>query len=466
MVVKKRILVVDDENTILDSVKGILEDEGYEVTVVSSGKACLEVLKTVPVDLVVLDIWMPGMDGLEVLQRVKKDWPFLPVVIMTGHGTIETAVKATRMGAHDFIEKPLSYEALLLSVANALKYKELEDENVILRQHTDASVQDIIGMSPVMLKLKEQITIIAPTDAWVLIRGENGTGKELVAQTIHRMSKRSHKPLVEVNCAAIPEELIESELFGYEKGAFTGAGVTKRGKFDLANGGALFLDEIGDMSLKTQAKVLRILQEQRFERVGGNKTIFVDVRIIAATNKDMEKEIAEGRFREDLYYRLNVIPIEIPPLRERIEDIPLLLETFVAGFARKMGKEPLKIDAKIYECLQAYNWPGNVRELRNLAERMVILSRHDVLTCDDLPQSYRAASRSRVDAHEMPCTMLYCEDFRSAKAMFEREYIAKKLAENNGNITKTAEAIGIERRHLHRKIQQLGLEDRIEEMKD
>lgn len=463
---KKRILVVDDENTILDSVKGILEDEGYDVTVVSSGKECLDILKTVPIDLVVLDIWMPGMDGLEVLQRIKKDWPFLPVVIMTGHGTIETAVKATRIGAHDFIEKPLSYEALLLSVENALKYKELEDENAILRQHTDASVQDIIGMSPVMLKLKEQITIIAPTDAWVLIRGENGTGKELVAQTIHRMSKRSHKPLVEVNCAAIPEELIESELFGYEKGAFTGAGVTKRGKFDLANGGALFLDEIGDMSLKTQAKVLRILQEQRFERVGGNKTIFVDVRIIAATNKDMEKEIAEGRFREDLYYRLNVIPIEIPPLRERIEDIPLLLETFVAGFARKMGKEPLKIDAKIYECLQAYNWPGNVRELRNLAERMVILSRHDILTCNDLPQSYRVASRSRVDATETPCAMLYCEDFRSAKAMFEREYIARKLAENNGNITKTAEAIGIERRHLHRKIQQLGLEDRLEDMKD
>lgn len=462
---KKRILVVDDEHTILESVKGILEDEGYGVTVVSNGKECLETLKTAPVDLVVLDIWMPGMDGLEVLQRIKKDWPFLPVVIMTGHGTIETAVKATRMGAHDFIEKPLSYESLLLSIENALKYKALEDENAILRQQTDASAQDIIGVSPVMLKLKEQITIIAPTDAWVLIRGENGTGKELVAQTIHRMSKRSHKPLVEVNCAAIPEELIESELFGYEKGAFTGAGATKRGKFDLANGGTLFLDEIGDMSLKTQAKVLRILQEQRFERVGGNKTIFVDVRIIAATNKDMEKEIADGRFREDLYYRLNVIPIEIPPLRERIEDIPLLLEAFVANFARKMGKEPMQIDSKIYSCLQAYNWPGNVRELRNLAERMVILSKSHVLTCDDLPQSYRAVSRSRVDVPETPCAM-YCEDFRSAKVMFEREYIAKKLLENNGNITKTAEAIGIERRHLHRKIQQLGLEDRLEGMKD
>lgn len=463
---KKRVLVVDDESTILESVRGILEDEGYEVTVVSSGQACLDILQREPADLVILDIWMPGMDGLEVLQRIKRDWPFLPVVIMTGHGTIETAVKATRMGAHDFIEKPLSYESLLLSVENALKYKELEDENTILRQRTDANVQDIIGMSPVMLKLKEQITIIAPTDAWVLIRGENGTGKELVAQTIHRMSKRSHKPLVEVNCAAIPEELIESELFGYEKGAFTGATTTKRGKFELANGGALFLDEIGDMSLKTQAKVLRILQEQRFERVGGNKTIHVDVRIIAATNKDMEREIAEGRFREDLYYRINVIPIEIPPLRERVEDIPLLLEAFVSNFAKKMGKRALTIDPKIYECLQAYSWPGNVRELRNLAERLVILSKNDVITCDDLPQSYRAVSKGRVDMPNTPCAMLYCEDFRSAKAMFEREYIAKKLMEHHGNITKTAEAIGIERRHLHRKIQQLGLEDKISDMKD
>jgi two-component system nitrogen regulation response regulator NtrX len=457
----KRILVVDDEETILQSVTDILEDEGFEVTTAPDAQKALGVLAEDAPDLVLLDIWMPGLDGLDALKRIKADWPFIPVIIMSGHGTIETAVKATKLGAHDFIEKPLSYEQLVLTIQNALKYQGLQEENILLRQKADPD-RELTGKSQAMVNLKEQIAIVAPTDAWVLIQGENGTGKELVARTIHRLSKRNNKPLVEVNCAAIPEELIESELFGHEKGAFTGATTMKRGKFDLANEGTLLLDEIGDMSLKTQAKILRILQEQRFERVGGTKTKTVDVRIIAATNKDLEREIEKGSFREDLFYRLNVIPIEVPPLRDRKEDIPLLVREFLKEFSKGNIRGVKLVDQKAIDLLMQYDWPGNVRELSNLTERLVILSRDKYIREEDLPSSFHKESAPRrgktvEDAHPDP-PWLTCSDFREAKTIFEREYLARKLAEHHGNIKMTAEAIGIERRHLHRKISALGLD--------
>ncbi|MEA1991723.1 MAG: sigma-54 dependent transcriptional regulator [Thermodesulfobacteriota bacterium] len=459
--VKKKILVVDDEESILQSVTDILEDEGFDVQTSPDGETSLKIMGEDLPDLVLLDIWMPGMDGLEVLKRIKADWPFIPAVIMSGHGTIETAVKATRLGAYDFIEKPLSYEHLLLAIRNALKYHDLREENVFLRQKTEEK-RELIGESPAMRRLKEQLAIVSPTDAWILIQGENGTGKELVAQTIHRMSNRNRKPLIEVNCAAIPEELIESELFGHEKGAFTGATTMKRGKFDLANEGTLFLDEITDMSLKTQAKILRILQEQRFERVGGSKTITIDVRIMAATNKDLEKEIKEGHFREDLYYRLNVIPIEVLPLRERKDDIFLLTECFLSEFTGNTAHGPRKrANQEVIEGFMAYDWPGNVRELRNMIERLVILTKGPVITIDDLPPSFRQGLGSATEAQTgfsiSEPAWLSCRDFREAKALFEREYLEKKLAAHQGNIKKTAQAIGIERRHLHRKIKALDI---------
>ncbi len=463
----QKILVVDDETTILETVSAILEDEGFQVETAPDGETALKVIDAGPLpDLVLLDIWMPGMDGLEVLEKIKGQWPQVPVVIMSGHGNVETAVRATKLGAYDFIEKPLSLEPLIVTISNALKFQALENENIILKASTGrGAVRELSGTSPAMQSLREQIAIVAPTEAWILITGENGTGKELVAQTVHYASARKDKPLIDVNCAAIPEELIESELFGHEKGAFTGASSMKRGKFDLANGGTLFLDEIGDMSLKTQAKILRILQEQRFSRVGGSRTIKVDVRIIAATNKDLEEAIKKGEFREDLYFRLNVIPIEVPPLRDRREDIPLLVSEFIEEFRRENIKAPVRsVSPEVIEALKQYDWPGNVRELRNITERMFILSGKSEITLDDLPATFRKAGAGAVKAADggvrdtaglAPC--LGCSDFREARAMFEKEFITFKLAEHDGNIKKTAESIGIERRHLHRKIKSLGI---------
>ena len=381
----KAILIVDDEESICQTLGGILKDEGHEVVTAASGEEALRVVDEDPPNLVLLDIWLPGIDGIEVLKVIKAGHPQIQVIIMSGHGTIETAVKATRLGAFDFIEKPLSLEKVILVVNHALEMIRLEEENLLLKQKVSHEYE-LTGQSGPIQDLKEMIGIVAPTNAWILIMGENGTGKELVARSIHRQSRRAQKSFIEVNCAAIPEDLIESELFGHEKGAFTGATAMKRGKFDLANEGTIFLDEVADMSLKAQAKVLRILQEKKFERVGGNKLIPTDVRVLAATNKDLEKEMEEGRFRQDLYYRLNVIPLRIPPLRDRKEDIPLLVAQFIKDFALKEGEAEKEVTDEVLAVLMKHNWPGNVRELKNIIERLVIMTQTRVISkCDLFP---------------------------------------------------------------------------------
>ena len=448
------ILIVDDDPPIVHSLAGILSDEGFVILTASNGYEALKVIDEESPDLVLLDIWMPGMDGIETLREIKRSYPFLQVVIISGHGTIETAVKATKLGAYDFIEKPLSIEKVVVTINNALNFRRLEEENRFLRKKT-LEKHSITGNSPPIQLLKKQVAIAAPTDAWILITGENGTGKELVARTIHQMSKRADKPLIDVNCAAIPDELIESELFGHEKGAFTGATAKKRGKFELADKGTIFLDEIGDMSLKTQAKILRILQEQKFERVGGTRTLSVDVRVLAASNKDLEKEIEKGTFRDDLYYRLNVIPIETPPLRHRTEDIPLLVETFLKEFAEEGHSRQKTITPGAIELLKAYPWPGNVRELKNLIERLAIMTESDVIDEDDIPPSYRRSNRSRSQGEEIG--FFNAASFKEAKKEFEKTYILRKLSENDNSISQAAESMGIERSHLYKKIKSLGI---------
>jgi two-component system nitrogen regulation response regulator NtrX len=449
----RTVFVIDDEKNIRQSLEGILADEGFDVQSESSGARALEMIDEVVPDVVLLDIWMPGMDGIETLVKIKDAHPHLQVIMMSGHGTIETAVKATKLGAYDFIEKPLSLEKVLLSINNALNYYQLEEEISLLRER-DKDRYSITGDSKAIREMKEQMRVVAPTNAWVLISGENGTGKELVAHTIHRMSKRSNKPMVEVNCAAIPEELIESELFGHEKGAFTGATVMKKGKFDLAHEGSLFLDEIGDMSLKAQSKTLRILQEQKFERVGGSRTIHVDVRVIAATNKDLEGEIGKGTFRDDLYYRLNVVPIKVPPLRERLDDILPLAEDFMKSMYLDANLEAKEFSDEAIEILEKYHWPGNVRELKNLVERLVIMCPNDVIRADDIPSPFRGEP----EYPEKDKSLMMVDSFQEAKTQFEKAFIAKKLKQFKGNISQTAEAIGVERSNLHKKIKAYGLE--------
>jgi two-component system nitrogen regulation response regulator NtrX len=438
-----RILVVDDEEGIRRSLEGILGDEGFATTSARDGEAALESIQTDgPPDLVLLDIAMPGRDGVAILVELSRRWPDLPVVMMSGHGTIETAVRTTRHGAYDFVEKPLSIDKLLLTLEHALEESRLKRENARLRTQS-LRAHEILGDSEAVAKLKEQIRLAAPSNGWVLITGDNGTGKELVARQIHCQSRRAAGPFVEVNCAAIPEELIESELFGHEKGAFTGAVAQKHGKFELAHGGTLFLDEVADMSLMTQAKVLRILQEQTFSRVGGTELLDVDVRVIAATNKDLDQEIAAGRFREDLYYRLNVIPFHVPALRERAEDIPILARTFVEEFCAEAGVPPKKITPGAAKLLSGHLWPGNVRELRNLMERVVIMSPGSTIGARDLPDTLRVATAP--DGGSPPT-------LEEARRTFEREYLLARLAEHGWNISRTAEAIGLARESLSRKI--------------
>ena len=450
----KTILVVDDEESICQSLRGILSDEGYEVRSVGSAEEALKAVEDDLPDLVLLDIWLPGMDGLEALKILKSDYPQVPVIMMSGHGTIETAVKATKLGAFDFIEKPISLEKVVLLVNHALDLVRLEEENKFLKQKV-TSAFELIGQSKTILELKEMIRIVAPTNAWILIMGENGTGKELVARSIHYQSKRAKRPFIEVNCAAIPEELIESELFGHEKGSFTGATGKKRGKFELAHEGTLFLDEVADMSLKAQAKILRILQEKKFERVGGNKFIDTDVRVLAATNKDLEKEMEAERFRQDLYYRLNVIPLTIAPLRDRKEDIPILAAQFVKDFCAKEGVEPKAIAPDAIELLMEHSWPGNVRELKNIVERLVIMTQGDTIRADDIPPLSREEQ-----PEEAMDTLFMHNSFRKAKMEFEKKFIMRKLQENEGNISKTADSIGLERSNLHRKIKTHSLESK------
>jgi two-component system, NtrC family, nitrogen regulation response regulator NtrX len=444
------ILVVDDEASICQSLKAILSDEGYQVLVAGSGEEAVKIIAEEMPQLVLLDIWLPGMDGLDTLKAIKKINPQVLVIIMSGHGTIETAVKATKLGAFDFIEKPLSLDKIIILVNNAISLSRLQEENVLLKQKVSHQYE-LTGQSGVINELKEMISIVAPTNAWILIMGENGTGKELVARSIHHLSWRSHKDIVEVNCAAIPEELIESELFGHEKGAFTGATEKKRGKFDLAHEGTIFLDEVADMSLKAQAKILRILQEKKFERVGGNKLIDMDVRVLAATNKDLEEEMKAGRFRQDLYYRLHVIPLVVPTLRERKEDIKPLAERFMLDFTIKEGLEPKVLTDDALAMLMKHDWPGNVRELKNIIERMIILTPSNEITDKDIPplnikEEIETAFGSQT---------VFGDSLKDAKMDFERQFILKKLEENEGNISKTAEAIGVERSHLHKKLKSL-----------
>jgi two-component system, NtrC family, nitrogen regulation response regulator NtrX len=446
----EHVLIVDDERAIQTALKGVLEDEGYRVTTVGSGAEALRAVGDEGPDLIFLDIWMPKMDGLETLSEIKRLRPDATVVMISGHGTIETAVKATRLGAYDFIEKPLSLEKTLITVSRALEHGRLERENATLRERLHPHTE-IIGTSEAMRVLREQIATAAPSSGRVLVHGENGSGKELVARAVHTLSARREGPFVEVNCAAIPEELIESELFGHEKGSFTGAVARRRGKFEGADGGTLFLDEIGDMSVKTQAKVLRALEEQSFERVGGRDVVKVDVRVIAASNRDLQSLIALGQFREDLFYRLNVIPIEVPPLRGRKDDIPLLVDHFITVFCAENGKRAKTLDGEALAYFLAYDWPGNVRELRNMVERLVIMTAGDVITPDDLPAPLRPKDSGPLTGE------VRARSLKEARDGFERAYILAELRAHEWNMTRTAERLGIERSHLYRKIKTYGI---------
>ncbi len=449
---KPTILIVDDEPGVRTALSGVLRDEGYSVEAVPSGEACLERVTRGIVDLIVLDVWLPGMDGLATLARLRERQVDAQVVLISGHGNIESAVRAIKMGAFDFVEKPLSLEKTVLVVRNALHQRRLEAENRALRARVDRH-QTMVGESYAMRQLREQVAMAAPTNGRVLIYGENGTGKELVARTIHALSRRRATAFVEVNCAAIPEELIESELFGHVRGAFTGAVADRRGKFEVADGGTIFLDEIGDMSLKTQAKVLRVLQEQTMEAVGGTARIKVDARVLAATNKDLQAEIRGGRFREDLYFRLNVIPIFVPPLRDRQEDVALLADHFMAELAREYGRRLKNFESGARSVLQHYPWPGNVRELRNVIERLMIMVPGDVISGADLsfldpsglmrPAAPEAGGDRRT-LHE-------------ARDQFERDLILRTLAGQQGNMSRTADVLGVERSNLYRKMKAFGI---------
>jgi two-component system nitrogen regulation response regulator NtrX len=459
------ILVVDDEESILASLSSILEDEGYHVTVGKSGADALRAYTTDPPDLMLLDIWMPEMDGLETLRRVRELVPTAQVMVMSGHGSIETAVKAIRLGAYDYIEKPLSLENVTLRVKHALDQYRLEQENRSLRTKVQKKFE-LVGQSPAMQQLRQLIETAGPTNSRVLIGGENGTGKELVARAIHMQSARADKPFVAVNCAAIPETLIESELFGHEKGSFSGAISMKRGQFEQADGGTLFLDEIGDMSLNTQAKVLRALQEQQFTRVGGTKLMKVDVRVLAASNKDLLKEIEKGTFRDDLFYRLNVVPIVAPPLRERREDIPLLVRHFMKVHAEEQGLRMKDISPDAMAVFQQYDWPGNIRELGNLVERLMIMVPGNVIEGAQASLALQVRPAAASAQPSMPAASpMFSQSYdslRDARNAFEKEFIGRKLREHHWNISRTAEDLKIERSHLHRKIKLLDVEMRPE----
>ena len=440
-----KILITDDEPSIRETLAQILEDEGHKTVLCESGEEAIAQLARDEFDAMLLDLWLPGIDGLSVLERVRSAGA-PPVIVISGHGSIDSAVRATRLGAYDFLEKPLSLERVLLTVNHALTDRRLREQVKDLRRLTLEEI--LIGESEPMQRLEQQIRSAAPSASRVLITGENGSGKEIVARTLHRHSLRADQPFVDVNCAAIPEELIESELFGHRKGAFTGAIDDRKGKFELADGGTLFLDEVGDMSLKTQAKVLRVLQEQTFQRVGGQQTIKVDVRVLAATNKDLEAEIAGGTFRSDLYYRLNVIPIEVPPLRGRGNDVVLLADYFLRRFAAETGRPKKKLSNGAAARLKAYPWPGNVRELRNVIERLAILLPGETIEPEDVQLGTRVESPAQIASNL---------SLKEARDEFEKQYILARLREYAGNVSRTADALGVERSNLYRKLHAYGI---------
>lgn len=444
------ILIVDDERGIRDTLRGVLEDEGFAVQTAATGEACLEITKKEHFGCILLDIWLgKGIDGLETLKQLREDGNDSSVVMISGHGNIETAVKSTKLGAFDFVEKPLSLERIIVTVKNALRQRELERVNEQLSNEL-ADEYVMVGESVGMRALRKQIAVVAPSDGRVLISGESGTGKELVARAIHAQSKRRAAPFVEINSAAIPEELVESELFGHAKGAFSGATSAKKGKFEVADGASLFLDEIGDMSPRVQAKMLRVLEEQRFEPVGSNTSVKVDVRVISATNKRLEDLIDDGHFRRDLFYRLNVIPFQVPPLRERLEDVPMLVDHFNAKFSKDYGKKPKAFSQDAVEALQSHIWLGNVRELKNTIERVVIMVGGQKVSAKELPD---LGSNG-----EVPASTFRFPSFKDATDAYQREFILHKLAEFDGNVSKAAEEMGVDRSHLYRRMKNLGIQ--------
>ena len=441
------ILIVDDERGIRETLSAVLRDEGFTADAVGTGEECLKAIALRAYGCVLLDVWLPGINGLETLSQMRASNCDAAVVIISGHGNVETAVRATKLGAFDFIEKPLSIEKTVLTVRNALRQRQLERANEEMSAELKAEYE-MVGESVGMRALRKQIAVVAPTDGRVLISGESGAGKELVARAIHAQSRRAAAPFIEVNSAAIPEELIESELFGHVKGSFTGATAAKKGKFEIADGATLFLDEVSDMSANVQAKVLRVLEEQRFEPVGSNTPISVDVRVIAATNKHLDEEIEKGTFRSDLFFRLNVIPFEVPPLRDRPEDVPLLIDHFNRRFANAYGKKAKRFDPKAIEAMQRYSWPGNVRELRNTVERVMILHQKGGVGVKDLPA---------FGDEEPPASSYRFPSFKEASDAYHREFIQRKLDEAGGNVSRAAELMGIDRSHLYRRMRALGL---------
>lgn len=449
---KRSILIVDDEPGIRDTLRGVLEDEGFAVKAVATGEECLKAAMNEDFSCILLDIWLgDGIDGLDTLEKLKKNSVPSAVVMISGHGNIETAVRSTKLGAFDFIEKPLSLERTVVTVRNAIKQQQLEAANERLRKEI-AGQYVMVGESVAMRALRKQISIVAPTDGRILISGESGTGKELVARAIHSQSKRAAAPFVEINSAAIPEELVETELFGHAKGAFSGASKAKKGKFEVADGGTLFLDEIGDMSARVQAKMLRVLEEQRFDPVGSNTPVTVDVRVISATNKPLDQLLENGQFRSDLFYRLNVIPFQVPPLRERKEDIPLLVDHFNRSFSADYGKRPLSFGKDALDRLADHYWPGNVRELRNLVERLVIVLQKNEVNKDDI-----GVLTAEI---ELPSGTGKYASFKDATESYQREFIRQKLAEAGGSVAKAAEMMGVDRSHLYRRMRNLGIKDR------
>ncbi len=442
------ILIVDDERGIRETLRGVLEDEGFEVETVASGEDCLKAVEANNFACILLDIWLPGIDGLQTLKTLRDGGNDSSVVMISGHGNIETAVNATKLGAFDFIEKPLSLEKTILTVKNAIKQRDLERTNAQLAEQLNQEYE-MVGESVAMRALRKQIAVVAPTDGRVLISGESGTGKELVARAIHAQSKRKNAPFVEINSAAIPEDLVESELFGHAKGAFSGAMTAKKGKFEVADGATLFLDEIGDMSPRVQAKILRVLEEQRFDPVGSNTPVKVDVRVISATNQPLNILIENGDFRSDLFYRLNVIPFQIPPLRERTEDIPHLVEHFNKKFSGEYAKKPKFFSVDAIDALQNYNWLGNVRELRNTIERVIIMVGKTKISADDLPEFNVS--------EETPASSFRFPSFKDATDAYQREFILHKLNEADGNVSKAAELMGVDRSHLYRRMKNLGI---------